>query len=200
MTANPGDATASGIQARPYFSISQLAARHGLSRSTLLYYDRIGLLRAASRSSAGYRRYSPGEAERLERVVRYRQAGLSLLTIRRVLDAQEPGLMDALAARLLALNQEIRRLREQQRFILGQLHGRKKLESLAFMSKAKFVALLKAGGFTEEDMARWHVAFERSAPLEHQRFLEFLCIPDDEIRKIRDRSARPPARRAMRPA
>ena len=39
------------------YSVSRLGRRYGLSRSTLLYYDRIGLLSASARSAAGYRVY-----------------------------------------------------------------------------------------------------------------------------------------------
>jgi hypothetical protein len=38
-------------------------------------------------------------------------------------------------------------------------------------------------------MRRWHKEFERSAPEEHQEFLEFLHIPSDEIKSIRHWSA-----------
>jgi hypothetical protein len=34
-------------------------------------------------------------------------------------------------------------------------------------------------------MRRWHAAFERHAPQEPQCFLEFLRIPEPEIRRIR---------------
>ena len=36
-------------------TISQAAKKFKLSRSTLLYYDRIGLLRPTERTAAGYR-------------------------------------------------------------------------------------------------------------------------------------------------
>ncbi len=155
----------------------------------MLYYDRIGLLRSAARSPAGYRCYSLEDSRRLERIGRYRKAGLSLKVVGRLLDGQGGKVADVLAARLEALNEEIHGLREQQRFVVGLL-GRRDLEQLAFMSREKFVSILAAGGFTQADMERWHSAFERTAPDEHQRFLEFLCIPDGEIRFIRDSSAR----------
>jgi hypothetical protein len=44
---------------------------------------------------------------------------------------------------------------------------------------------MRAAGFTDEDMHRWHAAFEKAAPEEHQEFLEFLHIPPEEIRSIR---------------
>ena len=40
------------------YSISKLARACGLSRSTLLYYDRLGLLPPSGRTGSGYRCYS----------------------------------------------------------------------------------------------------------------------------------------------
>ena len=42
------------------------------------------------------------------------------------------------------------------------------------VTKDKWVAIMKAAGFNEDDMHRWHAEFEKSAPDEHQEFLEFL--------------------------
>jgi hypothetical protein len=53
------------------------------------------------------------------------------------------------------------------------------------VTKEKFTAILRASGFTEEDMRRVHPEFESNAPNEHQEFLEFLHIPEEEIRSIR---------------
>ena len=49
-------------------------------------------------------------------------------------------------------------------------------------------SLLAAAGFSEGDRHRWHADFERQAPEKHQRFLEFLCLPDAEITAIRARA------------
>ena len=54
------------------------------------------------------------------------------------------------------------------------------------ITKEKWVAVMRSAGFTDEDMHRWHTEFEKSAPAEHQEFLEFLHIPAAEIAKIRD--------------
>jgi len=56
------------------------------------------------------------------------------------------------------------------------------------MTKDKWVAVMRRSGFTEDQMHAWHVEFERSAPAEHQEFLEFLRIPTEEIAKIREHS------------
>ncbi len=54
------------------------------------------------------------------------------------------------------------------------------------MTKEKWMSIMKSSGFTDADMDRWHVEFERSAPNDHQAFLEFLHIPSEEIHQIRD--------------
>ena len=54
------------------------------------------------------------------------------------------------------------------------------------ITKDKWVSIMRATGFTDQDLHRWHAEFERSAPDEHQEFLEFLHILPDEIRGIRE--------------
>ena len=44
---------------------------------------------------------------------------------------------------------------------------------------------MRAAGFSEDDMRRWHKEFEKAAPSEHQEFLEYLHIGTDEIAAIR---------------
>jgi len=54
------------------------------------------------------------------------------------------------------------------------------------MTKDKWVSIMKAAGFSEDDMQRWHREFERSAPEDHQEFLQYLHIASPEIQSIRD--------------
>ncbi|WP_291862632.1 MerR family transcriptional regulator [Accumulibacter sp.] len=72
------------------FRITELGRRFGLSRSTLLYYDRIGLLCPSGRSEADYRLYSQADCDRLARICAFREAGISLEEIARLLDADTP--------------------------------------------------------------------------------------------------------------
>ncbi len=166
-------------------TISQLADRFGLSRSTLLYYDRIGLLSPSMRSGANYRLYSEADVERMEAIDVYRQAGLPLADIARVLASGESVLAERLELRLRALNDEIRKLRRQQQMIVRLLRNEAALVETGSLDKKAWVAILRATGLSEEDMERWHVEFERHTPEAHQEFLESLGIADDEIAKIR---------------
>lgn len=187
----------SGSKLPMTFSIGRLAKRFGLSRSTLLYYDRIGLLVPPGRSRAGYRIYADSDVQRLEAICRYRKAGLSLDAIRELLDNQAGRAAAILEARLDQLNTEIESLREQQRVIVSLLGDPRKLRASRTLDKDAWVALLRATGLDEEGMYRWHVEFERMAPEAHADFLASLGLPKREITRIR-RASRPPGSTAAR--
>jgi len=167
------------------WTVSKLARHCGLSRGTLLYYESIGLLKAPVRSAANYRRYGEQDLRRLQQICAYRNAGLTLADIRAILDRRETDASAILKRRLIALDGEIETLRAHQRAILSLLKN-KSLGRKRMITKEKWVAIMKASGLTETDMHRWHEEFERSAPDEHQEFLEFLHIPVEEIRSIRE--------------
>jgi DNA-binding transcriptional MerR regulator len=166
-------------------TVSKLARRCGLSRSTLLYYESIGLMRPPSRSHGNYRWYDERDRRRLEQICVYRDAGLALADIRSILDGPENDAGSVLKRRLVELNAEIDTLRRHQQAILKLLQNKNRWR-MKVVTKDKWVSIMKASGFTEDDMHRWHREFEKSAPSEHQEFLEFLHIPTDEITKIRE--------------
>ncbi len=167
-------------------TVSQLARRCGLSRTALLYYESIGLLAPAARSDSNYRRYSEKDLRRLQQICAYRDAGLKLEDIRAILDRPEDDASSVLKRRLIEINGEIETLRNHQRAILKLLQSYDFNERTDMNTKEKWVSVMKAAGFTEADMQRWHAAFEKSAPEEHQEFLEFLHIPKGEIVTIRE--------------
>jgi DNA-binding transcriptional MerR regulator len=167
-------------------TISQLAKRFGLSRSTLLYYDSIGLLSPSARSRANYRLYSEDDLRRMEIIDEYRRAGLPLADIARLLASDGGELTDVFASRLRSLNDEIRGLRHQQKLIVRLLHNTDAMPATRHLDKDAWVAILRAAGMDDADMRRWHVEFERQSPEAHQDFLESLGIDHSEIDRIRD--------------
>ena len=169
-------------------TISQLARKHGLSRSTLLYYDRIGLLKPAGRLGNDYRLYSPEAEKRLSQIRLYRQTGLPLVEIRRLLDRPKKDLAAALERQLYEVLTQMEALRSRQRVIVELLKNRRLLEQVRNMDREKWVKLLRASGFTDDDLGRWHRDFERTDPAYHQRFLEFLGLPANEIAIVREHS------------
>ena len=167
-------------------TVTQLARECGLSRSTLLYYESIGLLARPARTGCNYRSYGQKDVDHLHQICVYRNAGLALADIRGIVARQESDATAVLQRRLVELDSEIGQLREHQRAILKLLQNRKSFRRMNVVTKEKWVSIMKASGFSEADMHRWHAEFEKSAPAEHQEFLEFLHIPTAEIGKIRE--------------
>jgi len=170
-------------------TVTRLARSCKLSRSTVLYYESIGLLHRPPRTSGNYRSYSAGDLDRLRQICFYRDAGLTLADIRTLLDGRSNDASAVLRRRLAEIGGAIERLREHQRVIARLLPGTDQLRRNQVVTKEKWTSIMRAAGFSEEDMQRWHKEFEKSAPEEHQEFLEFLHIPGEEIRTIRHWSA-----------
>jgi MerR family transcriptional regulator, thiopeptide resistance regulator len=167
-------------------TITQLARKHGLSRSTLLYYDRIGLLPPDGRFVNDYRHYGAAAERRLRQIRLYRETGLPLAEIRRILQRPKQDLAAALERQLHEVVTQVDALRSRQRIIVELLKSRRLLDRVQNMDRERWVKLLHASGFTDDDLRRWHVDFERTDPDYHQRFMEFLGIPADQIRRVRE--------------
>jgi DNA-binding transcriptional MerR regulator len=157
----------------------------GLSRTALLYYDRIGLLRPTSRSAAGYRLYDDDAVKRLGQISAYRRAGLSLAEIAELLDMPERSDKRVFRRRLTELDQQIAELRIQQRAILDLMRKGGDADPGTAMEKEDWVEILRASGMDEADMQRWHEAFELNAPQAHHSFLRWLGIEEQEAIEIR---------------
>jgi DNA-binding transcriptional MerR regulator len=164
------------------YSISRLGQAFGLSRSTLLYYDRIGLLAPSGRTGSGYRYYSEKDYRRLERICQFREAGLTLKDIRGVLSSggrPGPKLLDK---RMRETAATIVDLKNQQRVLarLSRIAG-----TSTPVDVALWVEMLEAAGMNEKARKRWHTEFERRAPDAHNEFLLSLGIPPEEVIRIR---------------
>ena len=157
----------------PLITVRKLGERFGISRTTLLYYDRIGLLRPERRSLAGYRLYGPGSVERLGLICSYERESERVLR-----------------ERLVALDSQVLELRVQQRAIVSMLRSLGATDSRDNMDKETWVEILRQSGMDEPSMERWHARFERNAPEAHRAFLAWLGIPEAEATQIRAQARR----------
>ncbi len=171
------------------YSIGRLAREFGLSRSTLLYYDRIDLLTPSGRTGAGYRLYSPADRARLEAICSFRRTGLTIEEIRAVLAEQEDETVSILNHRLRKLGEEIRALQLKQRLLAGMLKAHAAGTVPALVDKAMWIDMLRAAGMDDDAMCRWHSEFEKRAPESHHDFLLSLGVPEKDVLLIRERSA-----------
>lgn len=178
-------------------TVGRLAERLGLSRTALLYYERIGLLRSTTRSTSGYRLYGDDAVERLRLICTYRAAGLTLAEIRELLERPEGPNRGILRRRIVELDQDIARVRVQQRALVGLLKGMGD-DATGSIDRETWVQVLRSVGMSQEDMDRWHAEFEHNAPQGHHSFLRWLGIPEEEALAIRAVVRRPPTRASRR--
>ena len=82
------------------YQIGEAAAMTGVSIRTLRYYDKIGLLKPAEISEAGYRYYTEREISLLQQILFYRELEFPLEDIKPLLSAPETVRMQALEGRL----------------------------------------------------------------------------------------------------
>lgn len=165
-------------------TVTQIAKQFGVSRTTILYYEKEGLLIPALRSENGYRWYGDQEIKRLEAITSYRSYGLSVASIRTLLDRSGESQTQILKDHFNELEREIQNLRAQQKAVVVLLQEPSLLEE-NIVNKERWVQIMVAAGFTETDMIKWHQKFEELEPKEHQKFLESLGIESAEIAQIR---------------
>jgi DNA-binding transcriptional MerR regulator len=165
-------------------TVTQLARECGLSRTTILYYEREGLLAPAHRSENGYRWYGEKEMQRLKTISSYRSYGLPISSIRTLLAQKGKSQAEILKDHFNELEREIQNLRAQQKAIVVLLQEPQLIED-NIVTKERWVQIMQAAGFSENDMVTWHQKFEELEPAEHQKFLESLGIEQDEIVRIR---------------
>lgn len=86
------------------YSVGQICELTGITRKTLFYYDRNGLLTPTARSGPQqFKFYDDEKLSRLKQIITYREAGLSIAEIREILDDQQ-------ADKLLVFKKAMKRL------------------------------------------------------------------------------------------
>ncbi len=73
------------------YSVGQICAMTGVTRKTLFYYDKIGLLTPSERSGTQhFKFYDEEKVSMLKRIITYREAGLGISEIRDMLMEGKP--------------------------------------------------------------------------------------------------------------
>lgn len=85
------------------YTINKLAKLAGVSTRTLRYYDELGLLSPARMSSNGYRIYGKKEVDRLQQILFYRELGVPLDEINKIISSSDYDGTSALQTHLTAL-------------------------------------------------------------------------------------------------
>lgn len=129
--------------------IGEVAERGGVSVQTLRHYDKIGLLKPAKITEAGYRLYSAHECLRLDLIRTLRGVGFALETIGQLLKDKR-SVRDAVALQLELLEAQACALQRQRVLLKAVLNGQesvmlprlRRLDVLARLSKLEREAFL----------------------------------------------------------
>lgn len=103
--------------------VGELAKRSGIAASTLRYYEKLELLRTASRNASGYREYTKETVDQLALIRRAKELGFSLREIRSLLarprGASRESVLAAVASKLAQLERERKSLGSKERKLRG---------------------------------------------------------------------------------
>ncbi|MFA0554783.1 MerR family transcriptional regulator [Vibrio sp. 10N.222.55.A1] len=136
------------------YRISELAELVGLSRSTLLYYGKLGLIEA-QRTNNGYRSYSERDLQRVKLLQQLQAGGLTLKECQACLDAKVD--RSLLQNRLEQLDEEIAQ-KQRSRDLLSALLGESGLqdwhESMDKVAPDAHLDWLIKQGFDEKQALR----------------------------------------------
>lgn len=106
------------MEEKDLIKISKMAAMHGISRQTLILYDKNGLLKPAYINEAGYRFYSVLQIPYLREICFLKGIGISLTQIRSYLQNRTiASMQDLLEEREQVIEEEIEQLDQQREYL-----------------------------------------------------------------------------------
>lgn len=119
------------------YTVQKLARMAGISTRTLRYYDEVGILKPARINSSGYRIYGEKEVDQLQQILFYREMGVSLENIKRIVTAHD---FDALQA-LKEHRKKLLEKREQLELLITNVENTldSKERSIRMSDKEKFI-------------------------------------------------------------
>ncbi|MCD1408165.1 MerR family transcriptional regulator [Vibrio vulnificus] len=157
------------------YRISELAEKVGLSRSTLLYYEKLGLLQGV-RQTNGYRLYSDKDVQQLHLLLQLQAGGLTLKECKSFLDSKVQ--RSVLEKRLQQLDEEIVQ-KQQARTLLAALLGEGSLrlwhQQTDKLAPEAHLDWLKQQGFNEQQAL--HLKWLSKDMNEHEQYMaDFMTV------------------------
>ncbi|HMB23894.1 MAG: MerR family transcriptional regulator [Chloroflexota bacterium] len=92
------------------FTVKQLSKLAGVTPRTLHHYDAIGLLKPSRVGENGYRYYGEESLLRLQQILFYRELGMPLEDIKKIMGRRDFDVLGALRSHKEALQKQVRRL------------------------------------------------------------------------------------------
>ena len=114
------------------YTVKKVAGMSGVSVRTLHFYDEVGLLKPAYHGANGYRFYEEAQLEMLQQILFYRELGLELKQIKKILGRRDFDKIAALESHRKVLRRNLdhtRKLIETIDKTIEHLKGTKKMKS-----------------------------------------------------------------------
>lgn len=118
------------------YKINELATLSGVSTRTLRYYHEIGLLIPETIDTNGYRLYGSKQVDQLQEILFYRELGISLIEIKRILIAPNYNRLEVLDYHLSALIEKKEQIEILIKNVTKTIHSVK--EGTLMSNKEKF--------------------------------------------------------------
>lgn len=104
------------------YAISEMASMFGVTRQTLIYYDRIGLFSPAYVNDEGYRFYAPTQIPELRLICLLRDLGVELKEIEQRISSSDPApIVACLSEQVGKLDKEIEALQNCRESVVERL-------------------------------------------------------------------------------
>ena len=129
------------------FTVKQLSKMAGITRRTLQYYDEIGLLKPSEVGDNGYRYYGEESLLRLQQILLYRELGMPLENIKKIIGRRD---FDALSALESHREELLKRIAQLELLITTVDDTILHLKGQKEMSKKQFFE-----GFSDEQQAEY---------------------------------------------
>ena len=136
-------------------TVGQVAGLVGVSVRTLHHWDEIGLVVPSARSWAGYRLYGPDDVARIHRVLVYRETGMPLAEVARVLDDSDVDATAHLARQRDLLQARIAHLTRMLRAVDTMMERNSMGENLTPQQQAEILGAEWDPAWQEEAEERW---------------------------------------------
>jgi DNA-binding transcriptional MerR regulator len=135
------------------FTVKQLSRLAGVTPRTLHHYDTIGLLKPSRVGDNGYRYYGEESLLRLQQILFYRELGIPLEDIKKIMGRRDFDVLGALYSHKEALQKQATRLNRLIHTVDNTIHHLK--GNMTMNDKAYFE------GFSEEEQERYAAEAEQ---------------------------------------
>jgi len=135
------------------FTVKQLSRLAGVTPRTLHHYDAIGLLKPSRVGDNGYRYYGEESVLRLQQILFYRELGIPLEDIKKIMGRRDFDVLEALYSHKQALQKQVTRLNRLIDTVDNTIYHLK--GNIVMSDKAYFE------GFSEEEQEKYAAEAEQ---------------------------------------